>query len=71
MEEEQFRFRKGKSTRDAIGLIRTIGGRFIEKDKDVYAVFVDIEKAFDSGLEKTHGDPEERWCELEGEEALK
>ena len=37
-EEEQFGLRKGKRTRDAIGLIRTIG--YIEKDKDVYAVFI-------------------------------
>ena len=41
LEEEQFGFRKGKGTRDAIG------ERYIEKDKDVYAVFVDLEKAFD------------------------
>ena len=40
-------FRKGKYTIDAIGLIRTIGERYIEKDKDVYAVFVDLEKEFD------------------------
>ena len=44
--EEQFGFMKGKGTRDAIGLIRTIRERFIEKDKDVYAVFIDLEKAF-------------------------
>ena len=47
LEDEQFGFRKGKGTRNAIGLIRTIGERYIEKDKDVYAVFVDLEKAFD------------------------
>ena len=35
MEEEQFGFKKGKGTRDAIGLIQTIGKRYIEKDKDV------------------------------------
>ena len=48
LEEELFGFRKGKGTRDAIGLFRTIGVRYrpIEKDKDVYAVFVDLEKAF-------------------------
>ena len=28
-------------------MIRTIGERYIEKDKDGYAVFVDLEKAFD------------------------
>ena len=47
MEEEQFGFRKGKGTRDAIGLIQTIVERYIEKDKDVYTVFVDLEKEFD------------------------
>ena len=46
MEEEQFGFRKG-GTRDTIGLIRTIGERYTEKYKDVYAVFVDLEKVFD------------------------
>ena len=47
MEEEQFDFRKRKGTKDAIGLIRTIGERYIEKDKDVHAIFVDLEKVFD------------------------
>ena len=28
-------------------MTRTIRKRYIEKDKDVYAVFVDLEKAFD------------------------
>ena len=44
MEEEQFGFRTRKATRDEIGLIRTIGERYLEKDKDVYAVFVDFKK---------------------------
>ena len=47
LEEEQFGFRKCKGTRDAIWLIRTVGERYIEKYKDVYAVFADLEKAFD------------------------
>ena len=43
--EEQFGFRNRKGTRDAIGLIRTIGERYhIEKDKDVYAVYDYLEK---------------------------
>ena len=43
-------------------MIRTIRERYIEKDKDVYAIFVDLEeKAFDR-LEETHGDPVENWC---------
>ncbi|KAJ4432752.1 hypothetical protein ANN_21390 [Periplaneta americana] len=47
LEEEQFGFRKGKGTRDAIGLLRTIGERYLEKNKEVYIVFMDLEKAFD------------------------
>ncbi|KAJ4428794.1 hypothetical protein ANN_25787 [Periplaneta americana] len=38
---------KGKDTRDAVGLLRTIGERYLEKNKEVYVVFVDLEKAFD------------------------
>ncbi|KAJ4428875.1 hypothetical protein ANN_25868 [Periplaneta americana] len=47
LEEEQFGFRKGKGTRDANGLLRTMGERYLEKNKEVYIVFVDLEKAFD------------------------
>ncbi|KAJ4445719.1 hypothetical protein ANN_12404 [Periplaneta americana] len=47
LEEEQFGFRKGKGTRDAIGLLRTIGERYLEKNKEVYVIFMDVEKAFD------------------------
>ena len=68
MEEEQFGFKKGKGTRDALGLIRTIGERYIEKDKYVYTVFVDLEKALDRvDWNKLNGDPKENWCGLEGE----
>ena len=45
--EEQYGFRKGMGTRDAIGLLRVIGERYIEKGKKVYATFIDLEKAFD------------------------
>ncbi|KAJ4428331.1 hypothetical protein ANN_24350 [Periplaneta americana] len=47
LEEEQFGFRKGKGTRDAIGLLRTIGERYLDKNEEVYVVFVDLEKALD------------------------
>ena len=43
----QFGFRKGCGTRDAIGVMRTLCERSIEHDKDVYICFVDFEKAFD------------------------
>ena len=45
--EEQFGFRKGKGTRDAIFVIRMLGERSLEMQKDLYAIFVDYEKAFD------------------------
>ena len=45
--EEQFGFRRGKGTRNAIFVIRMLGERAIEMQKDLYAVFVDYEKAFD------------------------
>ncbi|KAJ4431959.1 hypothetical protein ANN_20568 [Periplaneta americana] len=38
---------KEKGTRHAIGLLRTIGEKYLEKNKEVYMVFVDLEKAFD------------------------
>ncbi|KAJ4431070.1 hypothetical protein ANN_19663 [Periplaneta americana] len=47
LKEEQFGFRKGKGTRDAIGLLRTICERYLEKNKEVYIISVDLEKAFD------------------------
>ncbi|KAJ4433169.1 hypothetical protein ANN_15426 [Periplaneta americana] len=46
LEEEQFRFGKGKGM-DAIGLLRTIDERYLEKNKEMYLLFVDLEKAFD------------------------
>ncbi|KAJ4428824.1 hypothetical protein ANN_25817 [Periplaneta americana] len=49
LEEEQFGFRKGKGTRDAIGLLRTIGERYLEKNKEVRVVFVDLENAYKDG----------------------
>ena len=43
----QFGFRRGCGTREAIGVIRMLSERCIELDNDVYVCFVDFEKAFD------------------------
>jgi hypothetical protein len=43
----QFGFRKGCGTREAIGVLRMLCERNIENDNDVYICFVDFEKAFD------------------------
>ena len=45
--DDQFGFRKGKSTRDAIAVMRTLVERNLEYNQDVFACFVDFEKAFD------------------------
>ena len=48
VDEEQYGFRKGKGTRNATFVLRTIMERSIEKQKDLYLCFVDFEKAFDT-----------------------
>jgi len=45
--DDQFGFRKGTGTRDAIGTLRVLTERSLEVDHDVYVCFVDYEKAFD------------------------
>ena len=48
MDEEQYGFRKGKGTRNAIFVVRTVMERLIEKQQDIYMCFVDLEKTFDT-----------------------
>src|SRR6266496_6671562 len=43
----QFGFRKGIGTRDAIGVMRTLYERSLEHGNEVYICFVDFEKVFD------------------------
>src|SRR5215469_7717615 len=47
LEEDQFGFREGCGTREAIGVLRALGERSIEVGRDVVMCFVDYEKAFD------------------------
>ena len=44
---EQFGFRKGMGTRDAIGGLRFLGERSLQHNKDLHICFIDYEKAFD------------------------
>ena len=46
MNEKQFGFQQGKSTVDAIFIIRKLQEKFRAK-KDLFHIFVDQEKAFD------------------------
>src|SRR3989441_12836992 len=43
----QFGFRKGCGTRDAVGVMRTLCKRSLEYGNEVFICFVDFEKAFD------------------------
>ena len=45
--ENQFGFRRGKGTRDAIGMMRIIAERTLEVDEELCVCFIDWQKAFD------------------------
>ena len=44
--EDQFGFRRGKETRDAIGMMRIIAERTLEIDEELCICFIDWQKAF-------------------------
>jgi len=45
--EDQFGFRRGKGTRDAIGMLRIISERTLEVDEELSVCFIDWQNAFD------------------------
>jgi hypothetical protein len=45
--EDQFGFRRGKGTRDAIGMLRIISERTLDIYEELCACFIDWQKAFD------------------------
>ena len=45
--KDQFGFRSGRGTRDAIGVMRCPSERSIEFNHDLHVCFIDYEKAFD------------------------
>ena len=45
--EDQYGFRKGKGTRDAIGALGVMTERSLQHGQNIYVCFVDYEKAFD------------------------
>jgi len=47
LEEDQFGFRRGKGTRDAIGMLRIISERTLEIDAELSVCFIDWQKVFD------------------------
>ena len=47
MEEEQSGFREGRGCADQIFTVRCLSEKYLEKHKDVYVAFMDLEKAYD------------------------
>jgi hypothetical protein len=45
--EDQFGFRRGKGTRDAIEMLRIISERTLDLDEELCACFIECQKAFD------------------------
>jgi len=45
--EDQFGFRRGTGSRDAIGMLRIISERTLEIDEELSVCFIDCQKAFD------------------------
>jgi hypothetical protein len=46
--ENKFGFMPGRSTMEAIFLLRQLMERCREQEKDLYIIFIDLEKAYDS-----------------------
>ena len=47
IDEMQFGFMPGRGTTDAIFIARHLQEKYLDKKKDLYFAFVDLEKAFD------------------------
>ncbi len=47
IDDMQFGFMEGKSTTDAIFTVRQLQEKYLEKKKELWMAFIDLEKAFD------------------------
>ena len=62
--EDQFGFRRGKGTRDAIGMMRIIAERTLEID-ELCVCFILAEGIRPCKLDQINADPKENWHRLE------
>jgi len=61
LDDMQFGFRPGKGTTDAIFVIRQVQERFLEKKKDLWIAFVDLEKRLTEYQGRYCGGPCASW----------
>ena len=59
--EEQFRFRRGKGTRDAIGIMRIIPERTLEINEELCLLHRLAESIRPCKLDQINADPKENW----------
>ena len=52
VDEMQFGFMPGKATIDAVFILRRLQEESLDKEKELYMCFIDLEKAFDRVLSK-------------------
>ena len=46
--EEQCGFRDGRGCADQVFTLKILAEKYLEKKKDIFACFIDLEKAYDS-----------------------
>ena len=62
--EDQFGFRRGKGTRDAIRLMRIIAERTLEIDEELYLLHRLAEGIWPCKLDQINADPKDKWYRL-------
>ena len=61
IDDMQFGFMPGRGTTDAIFIVRQLQERYLEKKRELWMAFVDLEKAFDGVPRKYYGVRCKKW----------
>ena len=69
--EDKFGFRRGKGTRNAIGMMRIIAERTLEIDEKLCICFIDWQKGiWPCKLGQINADPKQNWYRLAGKKSF-